>query len=133
MRLQVLWLMRCGESMVTVSQVVGVNYRTVQRWVAWYRVGGLAEVLRRTTGRAGGGHNAYLSPAQEKTLVARIASGDFKAIHQVIEWVHQRWGIRYKYKGMHNWVKRHYGGLKVPRPHAAKADDEAQEAWKRGA
>lgn len=131
-RLQALWLMRRGETMVTVSQMLGKHYRTVQRWATWYRAGGLTEVLQRTTGRAGGGHNAYLTQPQQKTLVARVSQGKFKTIHQIMEWVYQRWGVRYKYKGMYDWVKRHQGGLKVPRPHAAKADDEAQAAWKKG-
>ncbi|MBI3950575.1 MAG: helix-turn-helix domain-containing protein [Acidobacteria bacterium] len=33
-----------GKSLGEVTEVVGVGYRTVQRWVRWYRTGGLAEV-----------------------------------------------------------------------------------------
>jgi len=37
-RLQALWLLRSGERAVgEVVRVIGVDYRTVQRWVAWYR------------------------------------------------------------------------------------------------
>jgi len=44
-RLHALWLLRSGtRRMDEVAQLVGANYRTVQRWVAWYREGGLEAV-----------------------------------------------------------------------------------------
>ena len=39
-RLHVLWLLRCGRLMGEVASVVGVHYRTLQKWVPWYRMGG---------------------------------------------------------------------------------------------
>jgi hypothetical protein len=52
-RLQGLWLLRRGWTMRAVAPVVGVHYRTVQRWVGWYRHGGLAEgVPARVVARA---------------------------------------------------------------------------------
>jgi hypothetical protein len=43
-RLHALWLLRRGWGMPQVAEIVGVHYRTVQRWVGWYRHGGVGEV-----------------------------------------------------------------------------------------
>ena len=52
-RLHGLWLVRRGQRLAEVAQVVGVHPRTVQRWVRWYRDGGLAAVRRRQRGAPG--------------------------------------------------------------------------------
>ena len=36
-RLHGLWLLRCGWRLGRVAEVMGTHYRSVQRWVAWYR------------------------------------------------------------------------------------------------
>jgi len=53
-RLQALWLVRTGRPMSEVAPIVGVHYRTVQEWIAWYRTGGVAEVLKHRCGGHGG-------------------------------------------------------------------------------
>jgi transposase len=52
-RLHALWLLQEGHNLAETAQLVGVEYRTVQQWVAWYRAGGVAEV--RGHRRAGKG------------------------------------------------------------------------------
>ncbi len=54
-------------------------------------------------------------------------------VWDVIEWVRGRWGVNYSYQGMYTLMKGHGLGLKVPRPHSAKADAKQQMAWKKGA
>ena len=49
-RLHALWQLRRGCSLTEVATLIGVTYRTVQTWVAWYRQGGLAEVTRHQQG-----------------------------------------------------------------------------------
>ncbi len=49
-RLQAFWHLRSGKKMQEVAELVGIAYRTLQYWVAWYRYRGLAEVLRRISG-----------------------------------------------------------------------------------
>lgn len=44
-RLQALWLLCSGRSLQAVADTLGVHYRTLQRWVVWYRQGGLSEAL----------------------------------------------------------------------------------------
>lgn len=43
-RLHGLWLLRAGWSLRLVGELIGTHYRSVQRWVAWYRQGGLPAV-----------------------------------------------------------------------------------------
>src|SRR5919106_5749015 len=63
-RLHALWLLRTGWSMEQVARVVGVHYRTVQRWVGWYRNGGGGEVCTHHGG--GQGEPPWLTPQQEE-------------------------------------------------------------------
>src|SRR5689334_1719923 len=46
-RLHGLWLVRTGKTTREVAEVLGVDERTVQRWLAWYRAGGLAPLEGR--------------------------------------------------------------------------------------
>jgi transposase len=132
-RLQALWLLRQGKRVADVVEVLGVNYRTVQAWVAWYRQGGLPAVLRRVGGYQARGQPAYLTPRQQRALVTRVALGDFKTVWEVRRWVEARWGIGYTYSGMWELMTRLRLGLKVPRPQAEKASPLAQARWKKGA
>jgi transposase len=110
-RLHALWLLRTGWGMEQVASIVGVHYRTVQRWVGWYRHGGIAEVWARQ----GGGHGqpAWLTPAQEAAVA-------------------EQFGVTYRPKGMYGLLRRVRCRPKVPRPTHTKADSAAQEAWKKG-
>ena len=40
-----LWLIRSGWQIKAAAEAVGVHYRSAQRWVEWYRSGGLDEVV----------------------------------------------------------------------------------------
>jgi transposase len=130
-RLFVLWHLRAGKHVKEVSEITGVGCRIIQRWLAWYRVGGLSEVLHRVLGHGSQGKPSYLSQDQQKALVARVLLGDFATVWEVMEWVKARWGIIYSYEGMRSLMKRHDLGLKVPRPRSDKADTKAQEAWQK--
>ena len=52
-RLQGLWLLRSGCRLLSVAAAVGAHYRTVQRWVGWYREGGVGNVLSHKMGGKG--------------------------------------------------------------------------------
>ena len=71
-RLHALWLVRLGHTVQSAASVVGIHLRTLQQWLAWYRQGGLSEVLAHRHG----GHAGRCSPlsaseeAQLKTLEA---------------------------------------------------------------
>src|SRR5918996_6249396 len=66
-RLHALWLLRTGWSMEQVAGVVGVHYRTVQRWVGWYRNGGGGG---GGSPHGGGEGEPPRLPPEQKTVVA---------------------------------------------------------------
>lgn len=129
-RLQALWLLRSGRSLTEVAQGVGVQYRTVQRWVSWYRHGGVVEVC---THRAGGyGRPTWLTPEQEAALAEQAAQGAFPTAEAARRWVVEQFGVTYRRKGIYGVLYRVKCHPKVPRPVHVKADLEAQDAWKKG-
>ena len=130
-RWHALWLLRCGYSVAKVVEVVGVHERSVRRWIAWYRKGGIEEIRRH---RRGGrqGQPPKLTPAQQEALKARAAEGAFRTIYDAVEWVRETFGVEYTYWGMRSWFEREQIKRKVPRPQAVKADPAEQEGWKKG-
>jgi transposase len=133
-RLLALYHLRRGKRIQDVVESLKVSYRSVQNWVAWYRAGGLEEVLRRMRGHnSSGAHGAYLTERQQRALLAKVQLGGFRTVWDAVQWVHDRWGVRYTYKGMHDFLSRHDCRPKVPRPQSEKAEATRQNAWKKGA
>jgi hypothetical protein len=62
----------------------GRGYRLIQRWVSWYRHGGLVELLQRVTGHEAQGVEAKLCAVQQKALIARLKVGDFATVWDVM-------------------------------------------------
>jgi transposase len=130
-RLHGLWLLRCGWRLGVVAAVVGTHYRSVQRWVAWYREGGLPEVRRHKMG--GRGPQPWLSPEAEIQVSDAVATGRFRTAWEIRDWIAQQYGASYTVGGVYSLLKRLKCGPKVPRPVHAKAAPELQAAWKKGA
>jgi transposase len=129
-RLHGLWLLRCGWRLGMVAEVMGTHYRSVQRWVAWYREGGLSEVRRHQMG--GQGPQPWLSPEAEIQVSAAVATGRFRTAWEIRDWIAQQYGASYTVGGVYSLLKRLKCSPKVPRPVHAKADLELQAAWKKG-
>ena len=129
-RLHGLWLVRTGRTTREAAAVLGVDERTVQRWLAWYRAGGLALVEGRHAG--GQGAPSFLTPVQQEELAAEVATGRFRTAAEIRRWVAERWGVRYTEGGMYALLGRLRCAPKVPRPVHAKADHLAQARWKKG-
>ena len=131
-RWHALWLLRQGRLVTETAALVGVHRCSVQRWLAWYRQGGLADVARH---RQGGrqGRAPYLTPQQHARLEAEAAAGTLRTVGAAVRWAERELGVRYTCWGMRTLLHRLQIGPQVPRPLAAKADLDAQEAWKRGA
>jgi len=105
-RLQALWLLRSGASIGEAGRAVGVDYRTVQRWVSWYRQGGLSAVLMRTPGYAAPGRPSRLSETQIADLVGRSRDGQFRTVSEAVNWTSQTYGVSYTYTGMYALLGR---------------------------
>lgn len=129
-RLHGLWLVRTGRRLCEVARLVGVHQRTVQQWVAWYRKGGLLEVVCHKKG--GKGQPRFLSAEQERGLREEVATGRFRTAREIREWIESEYGVRYKGRSVYGLLWRLGCSPKVPRPCHEKADRAAQDAWKKG-
>jgi transposase len=129
-RLHALWLIRAGRRLGEVADVVGVDYRTVQRWVAWYRDGGLTVVRARHMG--GVGQAPRLTPEQQERVAREVATGRFRTAAEVRGWVAEAFRVTYTEGGMYSLLARLRLAPKVPRPVHERADPDAQDAWKKG-
>ena len=131
-RLGALWRVRAGDRVGDAGRLAGVGGRTVERWLAWYRAGGLAEVLRRTPGHGATGQPHRLTAEQRAGLLARCAAGAFRTYEEAREWVAATYGVAYRPGGFYTSLHRLGVRPKVPRPVAEKADPSRQEAWRLG-
>jgi transposase len=130
-RLHGLWLVRTGKTTREVAAVLGVDERTVQRWLAWYRAGGLAPLVGRHA--QGQGAPSFLTSEQRAELSDEVATGRFRTAAEIRRWVEERWGVSYTEGGMYALLHRLRCAPKVPRPIHEKADHLAQARWKKGA
>jgi transposase len=129
-RLHGLWLVRTGRTTREVAEVLGVEERSVQRWLAWYREGGLAAVEGRHAGSQGA--PSFLTVAQRVALADEVATGRFRTAAEIRQWIQERWGVSYTEGGMYALLRRLRCAPKVPRPIHEKADHLAQARWKKG-
>jgi len=109
---------------------MGVDYRSVQRWVARYRDGGLQEVRSHHAG--GYGQTPRLTEEQQEQLAQQGATGRFRNAIAIRAWVAETFGVTYTEGGMYRLLERLRCRPKVPRPLHEKANTEEQEAWKKG-
>jgi len=129
-RLQALWYLRQGHTIKETSERIGKSSRSIQNWIAWYRQGGVEEVLgRRHGGFRDGGRR--LSPEQEQDLKEQAEEGKLRTIWDGVHWAQQQ-GVKYRYGGMRKVFDRLKLRKKMPRPRNPKADIAQQEGWKKG-
>ncbi len=126
-----LWLLRRGWRVDAVADAVGAGRRTVERWIDWYRTGGLAGVLAHRQG--GYGQPARLTAEQQAQLGDEVATGRFRTAAEIRAWIAERYGVTYRPGGVAGVLGRLHCHPKVPRPLHEKADLGAQAAWKGGA
>ena len=129
-RLHGLWLVRTGHTAREAAGVLGVDERTVQRWLGWYRAGGLGPIEGRHAGSQGA--PSFLTPEQKVELAEEVATGRFRTATEIRQWVRERWGVAYTEGGMYALLGRLRCAPKVPRPIHEKTDHLAQARWKKG-
>jgi transposase len=129
-RLQALWYLRQGHTINETCERIGKSSRTIQNWIAWYRLGGVEEVLgRRHGGSRNGGRR--LSPEQEQDLKEQAEQGKIRTIWDGVHWSQEQ-GVKYRYGGMRKVFDRLKLRKKMPRPRNPKANIPQQEWWKKG-
>jgi transposase len=110
-RLHALWLVRRGASVPATARTVGASVASVQRWLEWYRHGGLADVRRRQYR----GRVARLSKAQQRALLERARVQPFLSTQDAQRWVESHLGVRYTHSGM-RWLLERLGLKDQGRP-----------------
>ena len=131
-KLQFLWLVRTGNSLRKSSQTAAINERTGQRYIKWYREGGVENVLKRQHGGDRGQSASFLTKEQQAVLKAEADAGKLKTVWEGIAWVKKEYEVEYSYEGMRGVFKRLRLKKKVPRKQHIKSDPQAQDAWKKG-
>ena len=110
--------------------MVGVHYRTLQRWVPWYRTGGVEEVLSHRM--KGLGQPRFLSEDEERELTEEVASGRFRTGSEIREWIESAYGVSYRLGSVYSLLARLGCSPRVPRGLHEKADVRELESWKGG-
>lgn len=128
-RLHGLWLLRQGWGLRAVAEAIGADYRSVQRWVAWYRAGGVGKVRGHQMG--GPGQAAWLTAEAQARLADEVATGRFRTGAEIRDWIAAQFGVAYQVGGVYSLLKRLGCAPKVPRPVHAKADRAVQADWKK--
>ena len=103
-RLHALWLLRSDWAATRVATAIGVHYTTVQRWVEWYRLGGLNEVLSRRQGDCG--RQPYLDDDERTLLEWELEEGVFDTAADVREWIEVECDVNYTMPGVYSLLKR---------------------------
>ena len=129
-RLHGLWLLRSGRRLSSVAATVGVHYRTVQTWVAWYREGGVPNVFSHKMG--GKGQEPFLTNEVQVEVAEEVGTGRFRTAGEIRDWIAEQYGVTYKIGSIYSLMHRLRCAPKVPRPVHAKADQEQQASWKKG-
>jgi transposase len=125
-----LWLVRAGWSLRLVAELLGTHYRSVQRWIAWYRQGGLPAVRGHRMG--GVGQPSFLTPKAKAEIADVVVTGRFHTAAEIRDWIAENYQVSYTMGGVYSLLARLQCNPKVPRPINPKADLEQQEAWKKG-
>jgi transposase len=110
-----------------------MGQRTVQNWVGWYRQGGLEAVRAHRLGGARRTGRCRLNAAQQEALREFSRTGTCFRVADAQAFVRRQFGVVYGYWGMRDVLHRLRLRPKRPRPQAAKADPQAQTAWREGA
>lgn len=129
-RLHARWLLRQDRTIQEVVTLVGVAYRSLPRWLAWYRQEGLATVCPHS-GRSPG-RERWLSPAQEDALCAHLAEGGTFTAADVQTYLATTDGVTDTPGSIDTVLARLHGRPQMPRPHTPQSTDAEQAAWKKG-
>ena len=103
-RLQGLWMLRRGMRIGEVAFALDVHYRTVQRWMCWYRKGGVVEVSVHRQG--GKGRRSYMSEESMLRLEREMEAGRFRTVSDAQKWIESEYGVSYTNAGAYSLMRR---------------------------
>lgn len=118
-RMQALWLLAEGKQVYEVAEMLDMSYRAVERWIRWYKDGGVDLVRSRLRGRGSSGAPPRLNYTRQSILSRAIQQGQLPTVQHCIEFVQLRWDIDYSYSGMHAMLRRMGFDVQALREHAS--------------
>src|SRR4051812_38056726 len=120
----ILWLAE-GVTEEDVAARLGVSARQVRKWLKIYRTHGLDALCQLNYQ----GRTPRLTDPQIDQLKEEIAKGPFRTALQIVEWVDQRFGVRYSLSGVKDLLKRIGVSYHKVTGFLWKADVVEQEEW----
>lgn len=123
-----------GHSTQRVSQMVGYPRQTIWEWLQWYEEGGMHRLQSRPMNR---GRNTKLPPEQEAKLEHEISklqktrSGGRVTGEEITNHIEELWGVRFAPGSIYTVLKRLDLVWITGRSRHPKADEKAQEAFKK--
>jgi transposase len=93
-----------GKDVEEVSEILEIDPRDVEQWLAWYRHGGLAEVRRHRQGSRG--RPTMLTAEQLQILKTKLSGGTLRTAQEVKDWVYEVFGVEYTRAGIKTLLQR---------------------------
>jgi transposase len=132
-RFQALALLQRGRTLKETAAIVGVSIRAVQKWLTWYRTGGLDDTITRRT--RGGNRipvRPLLTPDQQAQRIQHATTQGFRTLREAVAWCREALGVELSERPMRRVFEQLGFKRKVPRPMAVRADAALQAQGKQG-
>jgi transposase len=120
----ILWL-AAGITEEEVAARLGVSARQVRKWLKIYHTHGLDALCQLNYQ----GRTPRLTDPQIEQLKEEIAKGPFRSAVQIVEWIDQRFQVRYSLSGVKDLLKRIGVSYHKVTGFLWKADAVEQEEW----
>ena len=131
-RVQMLYWIKSGAiaTRKELSQKLGRDESTIDRWLKRYQQGGISSLLEVKTPP---GKKSQISAGQMNQLEQRLSQPQgFKSYGEIRDWLNHELGVDLAYKSVHKIVRyKLKAKLKTPRPQSPQAKPEVQNAFKK--
>ena len=123
-RLHAILLLDDGQNAETVSRILHIHPKTLNRWIKTFATGG--ETALTTFQYVGG--DGWLTDVEQHQFTTWL-DARVRSTAEAITWVREQFGYDYSDSGMRKLLKRLDYRYRQPDVLPAKADPEAQAAW----
>ena len=124
-RLSALLWLDDGRSQEEVALLLGVDSRTVRRWIKTFRKSGLEGVCVI----AHEGRKCSLTDVQLEGLEQEIEAGSFRTAKQARQWIVDKYGVKYSLTATKELLRRLGATYHRTTPFLFKADPEKQKKF----
>ena len=114
-----------------IAEIVRTTAATLNKWINWYREGGIEGLLARPVG-AEGGKEPRFSPQDWERFRAELAKGTWRTARDVQRWLRESLGLKISHKEVYRHLGKLGARLKVRRRSHVKKDPAAAAAFKTG-